>query len=182
MVRQLKLSQRQAVCLAHHLRSFNILVKDVKVYGYQNRQEEPLDFFEVNNDNTFAYCKNITGLMRHMNCEYNPEQWRLFIDSSKYSLKAVLLYIDNTINPVPIALSSNTKETYESTKLILDSVQYMQHQWKIIVSYFIAYWLTDGIYEKYVLYLSLGYPMPWKPVSKARLDVSVRLRYSFCKC
>jgi len=41
-----------------------------------------LDFLEVNDDNTFAYSKNITGLMQHMNCEYKPEQWRWFIDSS----------------------------------------------------------------------------------------------------
>jgi len=30
MVRQLMLSQRQAVCLAHHLRSVNILAKDIR--------------------------------------------------------------------------------------------------------------------------------------------------------
>ncbi|XP_049307337.1 uncharacterized protein LOC125777138 [Bactrocera dorsalis] len=131
MVRHLKLSQRQAICLAHHLRSVNTLSKDVKVYGYRKRQEELLDFFEVNGDNTFSYCKNIPGLMQYMNCEYKPEQWLLFIDSSKNSLKAVLLYVDNTKNPVPIAISSNTKETYEAMKFILDRVQYQQHQWKI---------------------------------------------------
>lgn len=131
MVRQLKLSQREAICLAQHLRSVNILAKNVKVYGYRKRQEELLDFFEVNEENTFAHCKNIHGLMQYMNIEYKAEQWRLFIDSSKKSLKAVLLFIDNTKNPVPIALSTNTKESYVSMKLILDSVNYIEHQWKI---------------------------------------------------
>lgn len=131
MVRQLKLSQRHAICLAHHLRSVNILSKDVKVYGYRKRQEDLLEFFEGNSDNTFAYCTNIPGVMQYMNTEYKREEWRLFIDASKNSLKAVLLHKDNSRNPIPIAISTNTKETYTSMKLILDSVKYVEHEWKI---------------------------------------------------
>ena len=80
----------------------------------------------------FAYCDNIRELMLEMfpDYQYDPNDWPLFIDSSKNSLK-VLLYIDNTRNFVPIALSTDTHENYESMKKIINSIKYKQHLWKI---------------------------------------------------
>lgn len=131
MVRQLKLSQRQAIALSQHLKAVNILAPGVKVFGFRQRQQELVQFFDVNDDNTFAYCKNIAGVMGYMNIEYKAEDWRIFIDSSKRSLKAVLLYKDKTVTPIPIAISSNTKESYESMRMILKAVKYQEHVWKI---------------------------------------------------
>lgn len=131
MSRQLKLSQARQIILSKHLKAVNILAPDVKVYGSRGRQRNFKPYFDRDATNTFAYCTDICGLMRAMNYRYDPEEWRLFIDSSKRSLKAVLLYIDNTKNPVPIAISSNTKENYESMKKIIDSVKYCEHLWRI---------------------------------------------------
>lgn len=66
-----------------------------------------------------------------MQNEYKPEDWRLFIDSSKRSLKAVLLHVDNAKSSIPIALSTKTKENYASLKKIIELVKYDEHQWKI---------------------------------------------------
>jgi len=45
--------------------------------------------------------------------ECNPDQWRLFIDSSNVSLKVVLLHNGNGFPSVPLADTVNMKESYE---------------------------------------------------------------------
>jgi hypothetical protein len=61
--------------------------------------------------------------------EYNPEWWRLFIDSSKVSLKVVLLHNRNRFHSLPLAHAANMKKTYESMKLLLgiqfNSIQFI---------------------------------------------------------
>lgn len=131
MARQLKLSQNRQILLAQQLKAMNILAPGVKIFCAYGRQREFMRFFDRNDMNTFSFCNDIEGLMLAMGHQYKPEEWRLFIDSSKSSLKAVLLYIDNTKKPVPIAISTDTKENYESMKKIIESVKYDQHLWKI---------------------------------------------------
>lgn len=131
MVRQLKLSQRRSIVLGQHLSAVNILEKGVKIYSSRGRQREFLQFFNVNENNSLAYCNDVGGLMLAMNYTYKAEDWRLFIDGSKTSLKAVLLYKDNSNNPVPVALAVNTKESYDSMKTIIESLKYKDHMWKI---------------------------------------------------
>ena len=58
------------------------------------RDDLLIRFFIMKDD--FAYCNNIEGLLSEMSLpEYNPDEWRLFIDSSKRSLKCVLLHNNN---------------------------------------------------------------------------------------
>ena len=54
---------------------------------------------------------------------------RLFIDSSKQSLKCVLLHNENKFGSIPIAHSVRAKETYESVKRALQLISYQQHKW-----------------------------------------------------
>lgn len=131
MTRDAKLSQTRAIIIARHLSKLNLLAKDVKIYGAYGRQRGFMQFFESIEDNTFAFCNDIGGLMEAMGHTYNAADWRLFIDASKSSLKAVLLYVDNSKNPVPVAISTKTKETYDSMKKIIDSIAYNTHLWKI---------------------------------------------------
>lgn len=131
IVRQLKLSQNKQIVLTQHLKAVNILAPGVRVYDARGRQREFLKYFDRSDDNSFAYCNDIPGLMRAMGHHYKPEEWRLFIDSSKASLKAVLLYVDNSKSSVPVALSTKTKENYESMKKILDAIKYNEYLWKI---------------------------------------------------
>ena len=55
--------------------------------------------------------------------EYNTVQWRLFTDSSKVSLKVVLLHNRNRFPSVPLAHAASMKEIYESMKLLLGKIK-----------------------------------------------------------
>jgi hypothetical protein len=55
----------------------------------------------------------------------------LFIDSSKVSLKAVLLHNRNKLPPVPLSHATNIKEFYENMKLLLETIQYEKYNWNI---------------------------------------------------
>ena len=68
------------------------------------------------------------GLLKHMGVEtYNADEWRLFIDSSKSSLKCVILHNGNKYASVPIGHSVNVKEKYEEIKLVLEVIQNKVH-------------------------------------------------------
>lgn len=124
MARQLKLSENRQILLEQHLRAVNILAPDVKRIEY-------LKFFERNEANTLAFCNNVCGLMQQLGHQYQANDWRLFIDSSKRSLKAALLYRDKTKNPVTLAISSNTRANIESMKNILEKIKYNDNLWTI---------------------------------------------------
>jgi len=51
LVRELKLSKKQAELLSSRLRGWNILQKDTKVCFFRNRQEEFQDFYSEENQN-----------------------------------------------------------------------------------------------------------------------------------
>lgn len=132
LVKKLKLSQRNSIILSSKLREKNLLATDARVYAARGRQRELVKYFKMNDNSTLAYCDDIVGLMAQMHQgAYKPEEWRLFIDSSKRSLKAVLLHVDNAKNSVPLALSTNTKETYLSLKEIVELIKYNDHEWNI---------------------------------------------------
>jgi len=63
--------------------------------------------------------------------DFNPDQWRLFIDSSKVSLNVVLLHNGNKFPSVPLDHAANTKESYESMKLLLGKIKYDEFKWKL---------------------------------------------------
>jgi hypothetical protein len=63
--------------------------------------------------------------------EYNPDYWSLFTDSSKVSVKVVLLHNGNRFPSVPLAHAANMKESYESMKLLLEKIKYDEFKWKL---------------------------------------------------
>jgi len=63
--------------------------------------------------------------------ECNPDQWRLFIESSKVSLNVVLFHNGNTFPSIPLAHAANMKESYESMKLLLGKIKYDEFKWKL---------------------------------------------------
>ena len=63
--------------------------------------------------------------------EHRCNKWRLFIDSSKASLRAVLLHNGNTHPSIPVAHAVQLKKTYETMKLFLDALQYPKYSWKM---------------------------------------------------
>ena len=51
---------------------------------YRGRHEEFKDFLSQEDG---GFCNDVCSVMEVLGHEYNPDQWRLFIDSSKVSLK-----------------------------------------------------------------------------------------------
>jgi len=60
------------------------------------------------------FCNDVCSIMEVLGHEYNSDQWRLFIDLSKVSLKVVLLHNGNKMPSIPLAHAANMKESYES--------------------------------------------------------------------
>ena len=69
--------------------------------------------------------------MNDLGYKHNPADWRLFIDSSKTSLKAVLLHNGNSKLSIPVGHSTSRKETFNTMKVILEQLNYPKYIWKI---------------------------------------------------
>ena len=105
---------------------WNLLHHSVKVTTFCTRNQEFEQFFKT--AGYFTCCKDNDGLMDAMHMRHRPEHWRLFIDASKTSLKAVLLHNGSKLPSIPVAPS--TKETYTTMKNILVEVDYKKYQWE----------------------------------------------------
>ena len=88
---------------------------------YRGCHEEFKDFFSQ--EDGIMFCNDVCSVKEVLGHEYNPDQWRLFIDSSKVSLKLVLLHKGNRFPSIPLAHAANMKESYESMKLLLGKIK-----------------------------------------------------------
>ena len=85
-------------------------------------------------DNRFVYCNNIAGLLSQLGITlYTPADWRLFLDSSKRSLKCVLLHNGNVHGAVPVGHSVHLREEHNDIKMVIDLLRYHEHNWIICV-------------------------------------------------
>lgn len=131
LVAKLGLSQRNSEMLTSFLKRRKLTKQDVKATGYRKRQAEYQKLYTVNDENTFTYCNDIEGLVNKLGIEYIAGDWRLFIDGSVSSLKAVLLHKTNKQPSIPLAFGTHMKETYETLGSILKEIKYHEHKWKI---------------------------------------------------
>lgn len=129
LVRDLELHKGKSELLASRLRQWNLLDESAKITIFRHRHTDFVSFFKK--IDCMIVCDNVQGLMSAMGIEYHVEQWRLFIDSSKVSLKAVLLHNGNELPSIPVAHATHMKETYENIKLVLESINYDNHQWHL---------------------------------------------------
>ena len=90
LVRDLALSKAASELLASRLYQKNLLAPFTKVSYYRDREQQFLPYFaQVEN---CVYCCDIEGLLKELGLmTYDPNDWRLFIDSSKRSLRVVYL-------------------------------------------------------------------------------------------
>ncbi|CAH1108161.1 unnamed protein product [Psylliodes chrysocephalus] len=88
LIRDLGLSKSALNILASKLKERKLVTKETKVFYYRTREQNFLKYF-VEEDN-FVFCKDVPGLMSAMGLQnYVSSERRLFIDSSKRSLKCV---------------------------------------------------------------------------------------------
>ncbi|GFY22134.1 uncharacterized protein TNCV_3297771 [Trichonephila clavipes] len=73
----------------------------------------------------------LMSMMNFKNISYDPNNWRLLIDSSNLSLKAVLLHNGNIRPSIPIRHSVHAMETYANVKLLLELIMYKDHKCQI---------------------------------------------------
>lgn len=129
LVRDLGLSKAQSELLASRMKEKGCLHKKTKVTYYRNRDEPFRKYFVQ--DGSLVYCNDIDGLFSEFGVEHDPKEWRLFIDSCKRSLKAVLLNNGNKLASVPLAHSTTMNENYVNMEYLLDKINYRLYKWKI---------------------------------------------------
>jgi hypothetical protein len=114
----------------------NFLVPDYKNGIFQRKTKSVFRDREKNLQVTFtmngdiSYCNSADELLRTLGHEHTPEDWRLFIDSSKLNLKAVLHNV-NDLSSTPVAYAVSMKVSHENMKLMLSCVQYTKKFWNI---------------------------------------------------
>jgi len=77
--------------------------QNVRISVYRKRREDLVQFFKM--ERGLVACTDIDGLMQTLNINQNPLDWRLYIDSSQLSLKAVLFHNGNTLPSIPVGHS-----------------------------------------------------------------------------
>ena len=99
------------------------------MFFYRGHHEEFKDFFPQ--ENCVIFCNDICSVMEVLGHEYNPDQWRLFLTSSKMSLKVCLLHNGNRFPFVPLAVAADKKESYGCNKLLLVKYTCDEFKWKL---------------------------------------------------
>lgn len=155
LVRDLELTKSGAELLASRLQEMNLLDASCSVTVFRKRHEAFSQYYTYNG--LLCYCHDVDGVFHEIGLEHNPQQWRLFIDSSIHSLKAVLLHNGNRHPSIPVAHSASLKETYDVMQTVLDSVSYQRYQWDICGDFKALGILLgfQGGYVKYPCFLCL---------------------------
>jgi hypothetical protein len=96
---------------------------------HRKRHEDLVQFFRM--ERGLVACTDIDGVMQTLNINHSPLDWRLFIDSSKLSLKAVLLHNGNTLPSIPVGHEVHNKQSYENLKILMEAINYDRFKWQI---------------------------------------------------
>lgn len=157
LTRDLNLSKESAQLLGSRLREKRLLAPGTTFYWYRDREREFRKFFTFDEASLLVYCNNIADLIKSMGLKYDAMEWRLFIDSSNRSLKAVLLNNGNKFSSIPVGHSVEMKETHNSMDRLLSALNYQEHKWLIcgdlkVVGLILG---LQGGYTKYPCFLCL---------------------------
>lgn len=155
LIRDMGLTKSNAELLTSRLKQWNLLDETVQVSNQRKRHHTFSKFFIT--EDQLCYCNDVTGLFRDIGIPLYPSEWRLFIDSSSKSLKAVLLYNGNQFPSIPLAHSAYLKEEYHNVKRLLKLLKYEQHGWEVIGDFKMVAFLMglQGGFTKFPCYLCL---------------------------
>lgn len=148
-IRDFGMSKEMSELMASRMKERGFASSEVKVTSYRTRHERFAKFYSK--EDKICFCHDIIGLFAEFGESHDPAEWRLFIDSSKLSLKAVLLHQGNEKPSVPVAHAVDMKETYESMSKFLEVINYKQHGWKICADLKVVAMLT-GLQQGYTKY------------------------------
>jgi len=129
LVRDAGLSKEISKLLASRLKEKHCLAPSTRITFYRNRDFKFRKYFTESNN--LVYCNNIEGLINEFNIAYRATDWRLFIDSSTRSLKAVLLHNGNQYAPLPVGHSVVLNEEYHNLRFLLEKLSYDIHKWQM---------------------------------------------------
>jgi hypothetical protein len=129
IARDLGLSKDQSELLASRLQELKLLDSSARVSYFRTRNSVFCQFFAESE--SVCYCCDIPGLFDAIGCAFDPADWRLFIDGSKYSLKAALVHNGNALPSLPVAYSAQLSESYDSVRLLLDFFKYSKYNWSL---------------------------------------------------
>ena len=116
LVRDLYLPKQSAELLASKLQEKNLFHPGTSVTFYPKRKEELLKYFTL--EDGLVFCYDMHHLLLDLGSrDYKSEEWRLFIDSSKRSLKCVLLHSGNKFGSIPIGHPVTLKESMKIPNL-----------------------------------------------------------------
>jgi hypothetical protein len=156
LIRDLNLSKNSSELLASRLKEKTVLQPGKKITFYRRREKNSLLFFTK--ENNLVFCNGIGNLLKKTGLsEYNPSERRPFINSSKRSLKCVLLNNGNKYGSIPIGHSTTMKEVYKAISVVLEKINYQEHQWVICVDLKMVNFLLgqQSGYTKYPCFLCL---------------------------
>jgi len=84
LIHNLELSKIKAELLGSRLKQWNLLEKNVRISSFRSRLQQLVPFFR--NEDDLVFCYDVDGLINGLGIKYDPQEWRLFIDSSKLEL------------------------------------------------------------------------------------------------
>ena len=89
LIKDLCLSKEKSAILASRLKKRNLLKSNVKVTHFRKSNNNLIRFYKFN-DSMVYYCDK-NGLFETLGQSLEISEWILFIDSSKVSLRAVII-------------------------------------------------------------------------------------------
>lgn len=113
------------IYLKNYISAVEFVTKKGIIYTCQKRQSMLSVFFSMSNDLTF--CHDIPDLMNALSLFYKFTMCQLF-NSSRTSLKVVLLLNRNEQPFVFVSHATNMTETYEHVRILLQNLKYEPHK------------------------------------------------------
>ena len=130
LIRKMALTKSNAELLVSRLKQWDLLDNGVRITSQRKRHCDFSRFFSLQDE--LCYCHDVRGLFEAIGIACNINDWRLFIDSSSRSLKAVLLHNTNHQCPsIPLAHSVVMKENYQNVEAAPDALNYAQYEWNV---------------------------------------------------
>ena len=70
------------------------------------------------------YCIDVDDIMQELGYSHRLEEWRMFTDSSKLSLNAVLLHNIDMLPSIRVGYAAHMNKTYEKMTQLLQCIKF----------------------------------------------------------